>query len=238
MTFSHFYRIIKLKSKFRCDKSRNCQGSGQLPHMKGERAMGKLEINKKQKKNALFQTAFDLFTKKGFAKTTISDIVNQAGLAKGTFYLYFKDKYDLRDKLIAYKAGQLFADAHKALATREVSGFEDQMMWMMDYIIERFQKEHALLQFIAKNLSWGIFKNAFERTVPEESQKFYEYYLEMMKKSAVTCEEPELMLFTFIELVGSTCYNCILFEQPVTMDKYLPYLHKAIPQIFLAYTTS
>ena len=58
------YRIIKLKSKFRCDKSRNCQGSGQLPHMKGERAMGKLEINKKQKKNALFQTAFDLFTKK------------------------------------------------------------------------------------------------------------------------------------------------------------------------------
>lgn len=230
--------MIKLKSKFRCDKSRNCQGSGQLPHMKGERAMGKLEINKKQKKNALFQTAFDLFTKKGFAKTTISDIVNQAGLAKGTFYLYFKDKYDLRDKLIAYKAGQLFADAHKALATREVSGFEDQMMWMMDYIIERFQKEHALLQFIAKNLSWGIFKNAFERTVPEESQKFYEYYLEMMKKSAVTCEEPELMLFTFIELVGSTCYNCILFEQPVTMDKYLPYLHKAIHQIFLAYTTS
>ena len=206
--------------------------------MKGERAMGKLEINKKQKKNALFQTAFDLFTKKGFAKTTISDIVNQAGLAKGTFYLYFKDKYDLRDKLIAYKAGQLFADAHKALATREVSGFEDQMMWMMDYIIERFQKEHALLQFIAKNLSWGIFKNAFERTVPEESQKFYEYYLEMMKKSAVTCEEPELMLFTFIELVGSTCYNCILFEQPVTMDKYLPYLHKAIHQIFLPYTTS
>ena len=206
--------------------------------MKGERAMGKLEINKKQKKNALFQTAFDLFTKKGFAKTTISDIVNQAGLAKGTFYLYFKDKYDLRDKLIAYKAGQLFADAHKALATREVSGFEDQMMWMMDYIIERFQKEHALLQFIAKNLSWGIFKNAFERTVPEESQKFYEYYLEMMKKSAVTCEEPELMLFTFIELVGSTCYNCILFEQPVTMDTYLPYLHKAIHQIFLAYTTS
>lgn len=53
--------------------------------MKGETAMGKLEINKRQKKSALFQTAFDLFTNKGFAKTTISDIVNQAGLAKGTF---------------------------------------------------------------------------------------------------------------------------------------------------------
>ncbi len=164
--------------------------------------MGKLEINKKQKKNALFQTAFDLFTKKGFAKTTISDIVNQAGLAKGTFYLYFKDKYDLRDKLIAYKAGQLFADAHKALSAREVAGFEDQMMWMMDYIIERFQREHTLLQFIAKNLSWGIFKNAFERTVPEESQKFYEYYLEMMKKTRWTVRNRNLCFLPLLNWWG------------------------------------
>ena len=65
--------------------------------------MGKVDDNKKLKMNTLLQTAFDLFTGKGFAKTTVSDIVNQAGLAKGTFYLYFKDKYDLRDKLIAYK---------------------------------------------------------------------------------------------------------------------------------------
>ncbi len=61
--------------------------------------MGKVDDNKKLKMNTLLQTAFDLFTGKGFAKTTVSDIVNQAGLAKGTFYLYFKDKYDLRDKL-------------------------------------------------------------------------------------------------------------------------------------------
>ena len=69
--------------------------------------MGKVEDNKKLKMNTLLQTAFDLFTGKGFAKTTVSDIVNQAGLAKGTFYLYFKDKYDLRDKLIAFKASLL-----------------------------------------------------------------------------------------------------------------------------------
>ena len=51
--------------------------------------MGKLELNKKKKKDALFNTAFELFTTKGLTKTTISDIVDQAGVAKGTFYLYF-----------------------------------------------------------------------------------------------------------------------------------------------------
>ena len=70
--------------------------------------MGKIEVKKKEKKNALFQNAFDLFTDKGFAKTTIADIAERAGLAKGTFYLYFKDKYDLRDKLVVYKACLLY----------------------------------------------------------------------------------------------------------------------------------
>ena len=37
--------------------------------------MGKLELNKMRKKSALYNTAFELFTTKGLAKTTISDIV-------------------------------------------------------------------------------------------------------------------------------------------------------------------
>ena len=87
--------------------------------------MSKVDDNKKQKESTLLETAFHLFTGKGFAKTTISDIVQQAGLAKGTFYLYFKDKYDLRDKLIVYKANQLFDDAHRALEKANVSSFEN-----------------------------------------------------------------------------------------------------------------
>lgn len=73
--------------------------------------MGKLELNKMRKKSALYNTAFELFTTKGLAKTTISDIVENAGVAKGTFYLYFKDKYDIRNKLISHKAGELFSQA-------------------------------------------------------------------------------------------------------------------------------
>ena len=58
--------------------------------------MGKVDDNKKQKKHTLLRAAFQLFTEKGFSKTTVADIVDRAGLAKGTFYLYFKDKFDLR----------------------------------------------------------------------------------------------------------------------------------------------
>lgn len=198
--------------------------------------MSKIDLKKKVKENALFQNAFELFTDKGFAKTTISDIVNQAGLAKGTFYLYFKDKYDLRDKLIVHKASQLFSEAHQAVLEQHVEGFENQLLFITDYIINCFREQHSLLQFIAKNLSWGVFRNAFNNMGEDESQPFYNYYLKSMEENHIVCEKPEIMLFTIIELIGSTCYNCIILEQPVTIDEYLPYLHKSILHIVDGFT--
>lgn len=185
--------------------------------------MGKVETNKKQKNTTLLQTSFELFTEKGFTKTTISDIVNRAGLAKGTFYLYFKDKYDLRDRLVTYKTSQLFGNAHTALIEQNIQGFENQMFFVIDHIIDRLEKEPKLLQFISKNLSWGIFKNAFEKTVPENSRQFYDYYQDMLTQNHISCENQELMLFTILELVGSTCYSCILYQQPVSIADILPH---------------
>jgi len=43
--------------------------------------------------------AMELFAKKGFDKTTVDEIVAKAGVAKGTFYLYFKSKDDLIKEL-------------------------------------------------------------------------------------------------------------------------------------------
>lgn len=199
--------------------------------------MGTWENNKREKKNAFFQTAYRLFTEKGFAKTTISDIVTAAGLAKGTFYLYFfKDKYELRDKLIAYKAAQLLSEAYNTLDTKKDFRPDTLMIQIADHIIGKFEEDHSLLEFIAKNLSWGIFKTAFQEKLPDETRRFYDFYLEILERNTVTCPEPELMLFTIIELVGSTCYSCILYQEPVSMQEYKPYLHRAILGLFALFT--
>jgi TetR/AcrR family fatty acid metabolism transcriptional regulator len=41
-----------------------------------------------------------VFAKKGYFKATVDDIANEAGIAKGTIYLYFKDKPSLYIKTI------------------------------------------------------------------------------------------------------------------------------------------
>ena len=119
----------------------------------------KVEANKKQKKDALLNTAFELFTSKGITKTSISDIVEKAGVAKGTFYLYFTDKYDIRNKLISHKASQLFLAAYDDLKQSKVTEIEDQIIFIADHIINALNANRPLLNFISKHLSWGVFKN-------------------------------------------------------------------------------
>lgn len=197
--------------------------------------MGKLETNKKIKKAALFNTAFDLFTTKGLAKTTISDIVEQAGVAKGTFYLYFKDKYDIRNKLISHKTGELFAKAHAALEETDLADFEEQIHFITDYILTELDQNHTLLVFISKNLSWGVFKDAFEEKLPDDAYHFYQSYLQLLSNSGHSYQNPELLLYTIIELVGASCYSCILYQQPASLSEYRPYLHKCIDGIMEAF---
>ncbi len=87
--------------------------------------MGKIDKNKQQKRTSLLETAFGLFTSRGIHNTSISNIVESAGVAKGTFYLYFKDKYDIRNKLIAHKASEVFRRADEALQKQDFSKFEE-----------------------------------------------------------------------------------------------------------------
>lgn len=192
--------------------------------------MGKVDNNKKQKEDALLNTAFDLFTRQGIQKTSISDIVNQAGVAKGTFYLYFKDKYDIRNKLIAKKASQIFRLADDALHQTDISALEDRIIFLIDHIIDQLTENKLLLNFISKNLSWGIFKNELLYSGSADID-FYNIYSSVFEHSEKKYKNPEVLVFMIIELVSSTCFSCILYEDPVPVGELKPYLFEAVKQM-------
>ncbi|MBO4492801.1 MAG: TetR/AcrR family transcriptional regulator [Ruminococcus sp.] len=194
--------------------------------------MGKVDTNKKLKENALLRTAFEFFTTKGFGKTSITDIVSKAGVAKGTFYLYFKDKYDIRNKLVAHKSSQLFKNAISALGDKlDRLPFEEKLICIIDNIINQLNENKSLLTFISKNLSWGIFKNAITSPVSEDDVDFSSVYYQMLAEAPNGFRDPEIMLFMIIELVSSTCYSAILYSEPCSLEKLKPYLYNSIKLI-------
>ncbi|MCR4781365.1 MAG: TetR/AcrR family transcriptional regulator [Lachnospiraceae bacterium] len=191
--------------------------------------MSKVQSNKQKKNDSLLNTAFDLFTEKGLNKTTISDIVEKAGVAKGTFYLYFKDKYDIRNKLISSKSSQLFIDAYNSLLEQKPNcSFEDGLWYIVEHILDSLTENKALLSFLHKDLSWGVFKKAFEDTPVVEDENFATFYLKMLNQSDVKYRDPEIMLFLIVELVGSAGYSSIMFSDPCNISDLKPYLKDVI----------
>lgn len=53
-----------------------------------------------ERRNEILDTAERLFYTKGYTKTTINDILNEIGIAKGTFYYYFKSKDEVMHAII------------------------------------------------------------------------------------------------------------------------------------------
>lgn len=189
--------------------------------------MGKIDENKRQKKEMLLGAAYRLFTQKGFNSTTISDIVEKAGVAKGTFYLYFRDKYDLKNKLIVHKTTELFDRANLALADSDVHGLEDTLIFVIDHLINDLMANQPLLHFISKNLVMGALRSTV-LTGEADDNKIYEQFLTFVKEDENEYEDVNVMLFTIVELAGSSAYNSVLYNEPLSIEEYKPFLYRSV----------
>lgn len=188
-----------------------------------------MKNDKFEKENRLLNTAFKLFTEKGIKETSIQDIVDSADVAKGTFYLYFKDKYQIRDILIAKKSEKLFSDALNSLRKTYITNFSDQIIYIINYVIDELTKNPLLLKFISKNLSWGVYnKTILKLQDKAEENNLYNLFMQGIKENNVKLKNPDVTLFMIIELVGSTCFNSILYKEPLSIEDYKPYLYKVI----------
>ncbi|HEX9062960.1 MAG TPA: TetR/AcrR family transcriptional regulator [Clostridia bacterium] len=114
----------------------------------------------------ILTAAGELFESQGYANTTIEAIIQKAGIAKGTFYYYFKSKEDILDALVQmmvdkrYEVYKKIADAHdmKALEKlRMMLGGENQLSKKEADLMENLHlpenrelHERANVEFIVK----------------------------------------------------------------------------------------
>ena len=193
-------------------------------------------MDKKGKESKLLSTALELFTKKGVNNTSIQDIADEAGVGKGTFYLYFKDKYDIRDKVIANCSSKLFSDAISSLNKSYIQNFEDQIIYVINYILDELNKNKILLKLISKNLSFGLFNSTISNlsnlsAMENDTETLYDKFVNKVNENNINLKNPKVTLFTIIELVSSTGFNSILYQEPLPLEQYKPYLYSIIRDI-------
>lgn len=197
--------------------------------MEVESLVSKIEINKIEKERSLYLAAYDLFTTKGINHTAISDIVKEAGVAKGTFYLYFRDKHDILNKIVLDKSIKVLNSAIKETKIREFDNYRDEILFFIDYIIGFFEKEQLMLGLIHKNLSWGVYRKAREEY--EEMSELYLMFENHYKDTDMKKGDIEKLLFMIVDLVGSVCYSSIILNEPSGINEMRPILFSTIKKI-------
>lgn len=194
----------------------------------------KVVENKEEKKRKILESSFLLFTEKGFKNTSIQEIVDKADVAKGTFYLYFKDKYDVQEYLITEKSKKLFQDAILDVNKKNITDFADRFIAIIDYIINQFIEDKSLLKFISKNLSLGVFGDKLTNFMDKEKGfMVLEEFEKQIKLNDVPIKNPKITLFMVIELTSSVVFTSISLNKPLSIEELKPYLYQNIKKILL-----
>lgn len=66
-----------------------------------------------KRQSDIMAIALQLFADKGYTATSIDDIINTAGIARGTFYLHFTGKNDVVAMIVESYLGQMYAIIQK-----------------------------------------------------------------------------------------------------------------------------
>jgi AcrR family transcriptional regulator len=184
---------------------------------------------KQLKERDLFLSAYNLFIENGIEKTSIDDISKNAGVAKGTFYLYFSDKYDILNKLILQKSNEIIKEGLAKTNDLGFKDFRERTLFFIEYIINYLKYNVSLLTLINKNISWGLYRKAIMK--PEEYddvKRVLDIFTNNLTNEGMSKEEAEMTLFMIIELVGSVCFTTIILKEPTDIESIKPILFKKI----------
>lgn len=98
------------------------------------------------KHQRILKAASEIFLAKGYDATTMDQIARRTRLAKGTLYLYFKDKVDLyasllEDKIEALRAGLESVAANKTKPSHRVAGM---ILYNLEFIARRYSSNQFI----------------------------------------------------------------------------------------------
>jgi AcrR family transcriptional regulator len=142
--------------------------------------------------------ALALFEKKGVDDTSVNDIVQEAGIAKGTFYLYYSNRDDLINAVFDGFADEFLAEVIGA--NRDLQKIAPFAESLLNY----FRKNRMFLVELRKNLTQHRDFPYYRRTMDALSG-IIRYFLNVFEQYPITQLDTysEILIGTILEI----CYR-------------------------------
>lgn len=92
----------------------------------------------------LLKTAQELFFSQGYEQTSVQNIIDAVGIAKGTFYHYFQSKEDLLNQLASWMAEELFKELQQKIEQMNGNALEKFRLLVSSALNWKFGKRRDL----------------------------------------------------------------------------------------------
>ncbi|MCI5739739.1 MAG: TetR/AcrR family transcriptional regulator [Ruminococcus sp.] len=188
--------------------------------------MDKIAQKKNEKYQNLISAAFELFEHDGVSGVSIDDIVKKAGVAKGTFYLYFKDKFDLISKLILKKATDFLHLDAENMQIQNDADFDHCVARFVDILMTFLEKNKTLTLLIDKNVDVCVSAMIENREGPLKA--LYDNILAFFESRGFSAEEVRIKIYIYIDMIVSSCCNAILRGKPYSLQEIKPHLYEIV----------
>jgi TetR/AcrR family transcriptional regulator, cholesterol catabolism regulator len=170
------------------------------------------ELKMMDSKDNLIKAALTLMEKKGYQGTSIQDIVNLAGLTKGSFYYYFESKDDLlfliHDQFIEYELRK----ATELLENKELKSSEKirQLITFTWEAIENFRENVTIFFQEMKYINDEKFK-----VIKEKRDKFENCYVQILEDGIRNGEFSEEMnkRITAFSIIGMISWGLNWYKE-------------------------
>ena len=149
-------------------------------------------IDKEEKRCDIARASIDLFCEKGIQHTSIDEIAKSAGVAKGTVYLYFKNKEE-----IIFAIWNMIVEQHMIAFEQRVAslkGAKEKIMSFFDFaqccnIFDTQKILHLYQHFVSAMLidKTGLYTSYFESVF----QKDYEFIAGCLQEGIASGEFKE-----------------------------------------------
>ncbi len=187
------------------------------------------EEKKLIKRTKIIDAAYELFTKNGIDVTPIDEVVKKAGVAKGTFYLYFRDKYDLTDQIVLHECSltvkQSIEETEKETSEKDVNPV-DKIMLFADKIIDRMIENRDIIVLLNSKLS-GLFGLLVSDENPEIKQSI-EKIIDVLFDLGYEREEARMHLYLVSNMMTTVCCEAVLGIGPYTIDEIRPEISRML----------
>lgn len=183
-----------------------------------------------ERKSQIIDASIDVFAKRGFQNTRMDDIANKAKLAKGTLYLYFKNKDEIIQHVLASMVENELTEI-KNLQHADLPA-KDKLLRAVDLAINDFKKFEPILPLFFEFYAYALRSKSIRKFLGTFLDAYLDALIPIIEDGIANGElkdvDPESAAISIGTIFEGTIILMIYDPKRIDLDKHMHFSAKIL----------